>query len=324
VFGDLSTFTWEVPISPDAFHIEECRRVQLDRPAEPALVWKGGGPVRHCQPLNGKESLYRTLADVSPTPEGILGFARQYGRLGEGVEAFATLADGSLATVEPLDAWRRTVVWLGEAVRLWDLAQKGDRAELSKVIQWLGKGAVRYRAPRELLLLLHGSEPPDEVMNLWNKMHTIASAHDNPGLLASFAPGEVEAPARCFVLRIVNDSLGRAAQPALLWDQKHRKILQRNYPRSLLGAVHLQFAAAILSGRETRACPVCGRYFEVTALASRNDRLTCSNRCRVRAYRDRQQRARQLHGEGWSPKRIAEELGSKVSRVKKWLSQNKE
>jgi hypothetical protein len=165
--------------------------------------------------------------------------------------------------------------------------------------------------------LLCGLEPPAEASDLFHKANTIASADHNPGLLASFAPGEVEAPARCVVLRIVNDSLGRAAQPALLWDQKHRKVPQRNYPRSLLGAVHLQFAAAILSGREARMCPVCGRYFEVTALASRNDRLTCSNRCRVRAYRDRQQRARELHGEGWSLTRIAEDLGSKIFRVKK-------
>src|SRR5262249_42108217 len=127
-----------------------------------------------------------------------------------------------------------------------------------------------------------------------------------------------------FVLRIVNDHLSRATQPALLWDQKHRKVIQRNYPRSLFGAVHLQFSAAILSGRETQVCPVCGRYFEVTALASRNDRLTCSNRCRVRAYRDRQQKARDLHAKNWSLQRIAKELGSEISTIKKWLAQSKE
>jgi hypothetical protein len=132
---------------------------------------------------------------------------------------------------------------------------------------------------------------------------------------------EVVEPAKCFVLRIINSYLGRAAQPVLLWDSKskHRKVLLRYYPRSLLGAIALQFATAILSERATRICPVCQRYYEVTAQASRNDRLTCSNRCRVRAYRDRQQKARELHREGWTKKRIAAELGSDVTKIKKWL-----
>jgi hypothetical protein len=298
--------------------------MKLDQRAEPALVWQEDAPVRYYHPLTGKESLYRTLAAVSPTPSGVLDFARQYGRLGEGVEAFAHLADGSHATVEPLSQWRTAVAWLGEAVRLWDLAQQGDRAQLSKVIQWEAKRVVRYRPSRELVLLLHGSEPPAEAMALILEANTIASADFNPGLLASFAPKEVEAPARCFVLRIVNDYLRQATQPALLWDQKHRKVLQRNYPRSLLGVAHLQFAAAILSGRETRMCPVCGRYFEVTAPASRNDRLTCSNRCRVRSYRDRQKQARDLHSQGWPLSRIAKKLGSDTDTIKKWVSHSKE
>jgi hypothetical protein len=322
VFGDLSTFVWSVPISPDAFRIEEC--APLEKAAGPALVWQEGVPVRHYRPLAGKESLYRTLAAVSLTPEGILDFARQYGRLGEGVEAFASLPNGSSATVEPLSAWRTTLTWLGEAIRLWDLAQQENCAELSKVIRWERKGVVRYQAPRDLVLRLHGSLPPIEARSLFDEMHTIASADYNPGLFSAFTQGNVVEPARCFVLRIVNDYLGRAAQPALLWNGKHRKVLLRHYPRSLLGAVYLQFTTAILSGRATQMCPVCGRYFEVTAPASRNDRLTCSNRCRVRAYRDRQQKARELYGEGWSTKRIAKEIGSDISTIKKWLSQNKE
>jgi hypothetical protein len=321
VFGDLSAFVWTVPISPDAFRFVEC--VQTDKAAEPALVWQEGGPVRHYRPLTGKDSLYRTLAAVSPTAEGILDFARRYGRLGEGVEAFGTLPDGSHVTVEPLGAWRRTITWLGEAVRLWDLAQAEDRAGLSKVIRWGRKGAVRYQAPRDLLLRLHGYLPSPEVRTLLEGMHTIAAADYNPDLFSTFTQGDVVDPARCFVLRIVNDFLDRTAQPALLWDGKHKRVLLRHYPRSLLGAIYLQFSTAILSGRETRMCSVCQRYFEVTALASRNDRLTCSNRCRVRAYRDRQQRARELRAKGWSPKRISAEIGSAVSIIKKWL-QNKE
>lgn len=322
MFGDLSTFSWSVPHFPNAFRFEECV-LSEERPyaKELSLTWRDSEPTRQYSPFSGtesKESLYRTLASVPPTPEGILDFVRRYGRLGEGVERYARLPDGSLRMVEPLREWCQAVVRLGEAVRLWDLAQQGNRSELSKVIRWEGRGAVHYRPAPEIRKFFFESETyPEEKL-------TIASLDRYTEYLASFAPGEVEAPAKCIVLRVVNGYLGRTAQPALLWDLKSRKVLQRYYPRSLLGAVYLQFAAAILSGRQSQVCPVCGRYFEVTALSSRNDRQTCSNRCRVRAYRERQARARALHGEGWSIKRIAKELGSENSTIKKWLSKDKE
>jgi hypothetical protein len=319
MLGDPSTFVWEVPIAPNAFRVEE--GVEVEGRSGAALVWREG-PARSYLPLAGMESLYRRLAAVEPTPESVLGFVRQYGRLGEGVEAFGRLPDGSHATVEPLQEWRRTAAWFGEAIRLWDLAQAGNRAELAKVIRWDGK-EVRFRAGRDFMLRLFGFLPPPDVLEMVNAANVITM----PGLgSAAFDEGDVIEPARCFVLRIVNGYLARAAQPALLWDQTRRapKVLLRFYPRSLLGVVALQFATAILSGRTTRMCPVCGRYFEVTASASRNDRLTCSNRCRVRAYRDRQAKARERHAAGWTAKRIARELGSELSAVKKWLSQGKE
>jgi hypothetical protein len=54
-------------------------------------------------------------------------------------------------------------------------------------------------------------------------------------------------------------------------------------------------------------------------IASRNDRLTCSNTCRTRAYRDRQKRAQELHAAGKPPQEIAEILGSILETVTGWL-----
>jgi len=314
-FGELDTAVWEVPLGDDAFRVEECRPIEKSS-SESCLVWREGGPVKRYRVTTARESLYRILAAVSPTPAGILDFAREYGRLGESVETYATLPDGSGRTVEPLRKWRAVIVWLSEAVRLWDLANADDRAGLGKVIRW-NKGEVRYRMPRRLFRLVVGEGPPD-LTQLWDMMHTISSFDGS-----AFIRNDVIEPARCFVLRIINNFLGGAAQPAMLWDSKHKRVLLRYLPRSLLGAIALQFGTAILSGRTTRVCPVCQRYFEVTAQASRSDRLTCSDRCRIRAYRDRQQRARSLHAKGWSAKRIAHDLGSDISTIKKWLAQDK-
>jgi hypothetical protein len=289
------------------------------------LLFREDKTRKYC-PLAGCESLYRTLAAASPTPKGILEFARQYGPLGEGVEEITEMPDGSLRFVEPLRAWRNAIGWLSEAVRLWDLVQKGDSATLSKVIRWDGNKTVRYRATKVFWSQVRGTDkelPPDQ-QGFLDELNTIAGTNFHPEIFATFPVGDVIGPARYFVLQLVNAYLETTAQPGLLWDNKHKRILLRNYPLSLLGAIFLQFSTAILSGRETRTCMVCQRYFEVTALASRNDRLTCSNRCRVRAYRDRQAKARELHKKSWSPKQISKEIGSDVSTIKKWLAQTKE
>jgi hypothetical protein len=318
MFGDLHTAVWMVPLGADAFRVEECKPTDKTS-TEPCLVWREGGPFREYWIMAARESLYRRLAAVSPTPDGILEFARQYGRLGEGTEEFATLPDGSRRTVEPLRGWRKVIVWLAEAVRLWDLANGHDRAALSEVVRW-AKGEVGYRMPRRLQKVLHGELLRGRRIRwLLDALNPITSFDGSV-----FTPGDVVEPARCFALHIVNGFLNRAAQPALLWDSKAKRVLLRHYPRSLLGAVALQFGTAILSGRTTRICPVCQRYFEVTAQASRNDRLTCSDRCRIRAYRDRQERARQLHAKGWTAKRIANELGSEADTVKKWITEGEE
>jgi hypothetical protein len=162
---------------------------------------------------------------------------------------------------------------------------------------------------------------------MWEGALTIASTDthaETPAQLAQLTPGDVIHPARLFLIAAVNGTLGRTTQPMLLWDDKAARARMCTYPRSLLGAAYLQFATAILSGRLSRTCQVCGRAFEITNVSSRDDRVTCSNTCRTRAYRDRQQRSRDLLGKGWSLKRISAELGSDVPTIKKWLSQNKE
>jgi hypothetical protein len=131
-------------------------------------------------------------------------------------------------------------------------------------------------------------------------------------------------PARWQVLSWVNGALGKTAQPALSWDDRAGRSVLYTWPRSLLGAAYLQFAHAILSGRLSQTCVVCGRAFEVTKISSRNDRLTCSNTCRTRAYRDRQRKAQELFAGGRTPREIARLLGTTTDKVKAWVqSQNR-
>jgi len=94
-------------------------------------------------------------------------------------------------------------------------------------------------------------------------------------------------------------------------------------PKSLLGAMWVQFAQAVANDKKYRNCSTCGKWFEIAPDTARTSRTHCSEACKSRAYRHRQARARDLAREGRSPSEIAIEVGSDLKTVKKWLKQAK-
>src|SRR5262249_25883107 len=92
-------------------------------------------------------------------------------------------------------------------------------------------------------------------------------------------------------------------------------------PKSLLGAMWLQFALAVGGDTQHRACPACGKWFAVAPDTVRANKFYCGESCRSRAYRARKEQARTLAGEGKPPKQIAEALATDVEKVKGWLKQ---
>jgi hypothetical protein len=116
----------------------------------------------------------------------------------------------------------------------------------------------------------------------------------------------------------------RQREPPVVWHRQAKRLVLKLVPPSLMDAMGLQLADAIQGNKRYRSCEACGRWFELAPGRARADRQTCSTSCRVKLYRVRQQQARDLHGKGWSIKRISKELGSDVSTVKKWLSKHKE
>src|SRR5262249_60440765 len=114
------------------------------------------------------------------------------------------------------------------------------------------------------------------------------------------------------------------ATPRLAWDEATGRTQLKLVPATLLTALWLQFASAIEGNKRYRRCKECGQWFEVSPETARTSRLFCSGPCPAKAYRGRRHRARELRGKGWSFKDIAEELGSDVPTVKKWVRSKKE
>ena len=90
--------------------------------------------------------------------------------------------------------------------------------------------------------------------------------------------------------------------------------------QNLYSGVWLQFADAVTNDRIFSRCRECGKWFEVAPEVARSHRRFCSNSCRSKAYRQRQDRARQLFTAKKSFEEIAEELDSDVATVKKWIT----
>jgi hypothetical protein len=100
-------------------------------------------------------------------------------------------------------------------------------------------------------------------------------------------------------------------------------LLLKLIPPSLWHAMYFQFADAIHGNKRYKRCEGCGRWFELSPSVNRADRLTCSDSCRVKLYRQRMRRAQEMHAKGITVAVIASELGSDVKTIKTWIKKRK-
>jgi hypothetical protein len=326
-------FQWPVPTSGDGYAWVECRTDRGDTVL--GLGPRADAEFTTYRPLQRGMALHRELAATEPTAEGVAAFANRYGPLGLGPGDTVRLKSGLKNTWggairgELLQGWQREIIWIREAVRLWDMVQEGDADGLKQVIEWEGSGRVHYYPPPEVEEALGGErwrEIPDESRRNYKGQDILGNAPNGDQLRQHVRQGDVVVPALVFVQNRINAEIWRNVGPALLWDAARKRTVSQEVPRNLLAAAYLQFAQEMLFLREPQRCQVCGRWFDLTPGAGassrlrRSDRETCSTACRSKAYRQRQERARQLHAEGKTAREIARELGSDVKTVKGWVS----
>jgi hypothetical protein len=139
--------------------------------------------------------------------------------------------------------------------------------------------------------------------------------------------GDLRPHALRYLQRIVNEHLRRSyatLEPRMGWDAgRLRPRLVFGYP-TLAVAVWGEFAKAVSEDRLFATCKECGKPFEVAPELARTNRRFCSNSCRSKAYRERQDRARRLFTAKKTFEQIAEELDSDAATVKRWVTGSKE
>ena len=124
---------------------------------------------------------------------------------------------------------------------------------------------------------------------------------------------------RILMQRIANQNLKKWTAARILIDTEEGTQGLYVVPENLLGALWVQFAESIDGGRSKVRCIQCGSWMVVAPDTSRSDRTFCSNRCRSKAYRERQSKARHLHREGMKPSAIAKKLNSDTQTVRRWV-----
>jgi hypothetical protein len=278
-------------------------------------------------PLREGVALHRELARAEPTPAGVLEFANRYGPLGE--RAQLSFVDTEERR-DFFDDWVRTIVWLREAIRLWDLIQSADEKALKRVIRWEGPLVHYYPPPEvyETLGVRPWTEIPIQDRKYFKGFDLLGSAPGGPELQKVARRGEVARPAMVFVHYLINAVYSNHVRPVLVWDPQRRRSVRLDVPQSLLSAIYVKFAQEVQKGRPARPCQVCGRFFDPAPSPDRrrgmrSDRATCSDACRSQAYRNRKQVARDLRARGRSPAVIAKELRTTVEVVKNWLAEQK-
>jgi hypothetical protein len=207
--------------------------------------------------------------------------------------------------------WQREIKWMHHLTQLWQAVEAGDRQELARYVSWK-EGKVTHRWP-PLETYEDENDPRRTGREVWGER--ILVAWGKP----LFRYSDLEGPALYFVKQKVNAYLG-SVHPKLVWSVDRRRPELTYHVDSLLGAMYWQFAESLGRGWKYRQCPVCLKAFQIAPGANRASRITCSNTCRTYLYRQRMEKARELHQQGKTPKAIAKELQTTVKTVQNWIA----
>jgi hypothetical protein len=245
--------------------------------------------ARCLNPLRDHTGLFRNFASIAPSPEGILAFANQY---------------GNLILNCPILAWQEESLAMQRAVRVWDLLRPDDFTTLKHYFQWqqvTGEWyeqlpmqqarSVFYEFCLYKRILILDSHP--EAVAVRPPRYPIRRAKEPiawrwlPLKKSDAMIEKIDAAvaAKAYLQQVINDRSEKHVESRLVWSEA-KTLVRILVPRSLLGAIWLQFEKSIMGNKEYRACggPGCSKVFEIAPGINRTDKHYCSDLCRVKAH----------------------------------------
>jgi hypothetical protein len=269
--------------------------------------------------LHGRRGLFLTLAQTLPGERDIAYFLYRFGMSGAGrkLPESSTVAEVVKQVSGPgssIGQWIEHRWEMSRLVELWTALGADDRIALHRHIRWRklnGSGRVEYDSRPDMDLPGWRPRPVHK--------EVIASDTVRPEWFRLFKENDVILPAFVYIQAKINAGLAGEVTTAALYDFKQKRLRLYDVPRTFVAALWLQFGQAVDADKKYRQCVVCQAWFEASPETGRSSRKFCSNACRSRLYRERQEAARRLHGEGRAPREIAQELGATVETVRGWI-----
>ena len=240
-------------------------------------------PYRKYAPLAECTGLFRIFAQTEPTQQGILEFARLYGRLGHPQISIAPLhppEEGQTWSAESIEHWKDAILSMRFAIRLWDLAKVGDTKGLAQYVRWFDADRVVCASHAKWW-----SAKPSTPLPPGERSWTI-SRHITVDAFDQIRTGDLIGPALYVMQFEMNQHLLNGS-PRMLWNRSHTRQELCVVPSDLLSALWLQFAQSVDGNTGYKQCPECAKWFEVAPGTGRADKQYCSNTCRSRAHRHR-------------------------------------
>lgn len=285
-------------------------------------------PERY-QPLVEQTGLFLVFAATEPTQSGVMGFADRFGMLAHAQLTLtppdrvrgrrgSRLREALARQDESLEFWQTKILKMREAVRIWEMLERGDLSRLAAHIRWV-EGAdpwptAEYDSHPDLRPG-ERPEPPDQ-----RHVEVIGSPVEEE--FGRVTPGDAITPARLLLRRMMNRELEGRLRTVVAPDPEDGDLRLGCVPADLLGAMWLQLALAVTEHKQYRRCQACATPFELSPETARTNKRFCSIACKNRSFRARKERAQELHAAGKTPAEIAEELGASVTVVEGWLGSN--
>jgi hypothetical protein len=276
----------------------------------PIEVPRGGYDTVDYRQYAPEPGLFIKLSELQPDKHAVLDFANKFGLLG--VSQIMSPPDDDPSKIysifgETMEVWERVIRNLKGAVRLWQLIQEDQIAEISKLLKWGGGIGWLFEDPG------------------WGTFC-------EPGLLGTIGDGfrrlplptipkdkPIEAASR-FVQLLINYHLPEHCKFLLLWSESRNNFVTKLVPTDLVGFAWLQFSRTVTKEVQFTACKVCRGPIEIGQDRRQRNAVFCSAKCKMKAQRAREREANELADSGLSAAAIAEKMRIKPATILSWLA----
>jgi hypothetical protein len=301
----MVTFVWKVPTAGFCWQEAQdwwAKELTGAKLSPHVLMTNDGQPWRDYEPLRDVPDLFRIFAGLASTEAAMQQFANQYGNLG--IERKAVLSDGRQVLAESWMEWEYEQYVLRVAIQVSEALKSGNHAQLERWFtwEWLNEETGSKRAVfrpddaipshpyihganhgRILGVSIAGEAMREHATQWWMWRRTDPSDMRHP-------PSDPVELALATLRDWINNRLEKHAAPRLEYvdRQKDRVPLRLvTAPRTLFGAMWLQFTQELEGHLRYERCHQCQTWFRVNPKANRPSTRFCRDSCRVKAHRQR-------------------------------------